>query len=241
MTESFFEEVPNLPKDDPQSSERTGILHQSADPDEPFLNSLSVVQKIVLRKSASSWHSDAADLIQGIALRLLNWRKKNKDRSQDMSPEEWKSFAARTAYNEINRHHSNQNLLAEVPLEEALDYAASESLEGQSNAEESSLTLAAWQEICSMTLRQRRSLLLHSQKLYVYLLASGVTNEEIAAILEISLECWTQMKTHISLSDAKIAELIQKEDQRKRIGTSSKSIKKARVEARGKLRRVTDK
>lgn len=239
MTESFFEELPNLTDDERKGSSSPGNLPSAADADKPLLDSLSVAEKIIGRKFSSSWF--AADLLQGIALRLLNWRSKNKVKSEDMSPQEWKSFAARTAFNEINRHHKKQKSLAEVPLEESSNYARIESPEGRSKAEESSLTLAGWQEICSMTLRQRRSLLFHSQKLVVYLIRNEISQEDIAASLEISLGCWMEVQKRITLSDANIAELIQIEDRRNGIEVSSRSIKKARVEARRKLRRVTDK
>ena len=103
------------------------------------------------------------------------------------------------------------------------------------------MTLAGWQEICTMSLRQRRALLFHSQKLYVHLLKSGVSNEEIAASLEISVDCWMKAKMRIPMSDIKIAELIQTEDRRKCSESKSRSIKKARFEARVKMRKVTDK
>lgn len=239
MTESFFEELPNLTDDEREGASSPGNLPPAADPDKPLLDSLTVAEKIIGRKFSTSWF--AADLLQGIALRLLNWRKKNKVKSQDMSPQEWKSFAARTAFNEIKRHHKKQKSLAEVPLDESSDYTRIESPEGQSKAEESSLTLAGWQEICTMSLRQRRSLLFHSQKLVVYLTRNGISQEEIAASVEISLGCWMEVQKRITLSDADIAELIQTEDRRNGIELSSGSIKKARVEARRKIRRVTDK
>jgi RNA polymerase sigma factor (sigma-70 family) len=241
MTESFFEELPNLTEDETQSPELADNLSSQADHDDSLLTSLTLVQKIVRRRAASSWQSEAADLMQRVLLRLLTWRRKYTEKSQEMSPDEWQSFTARTAFNEINRYHKKQKSLAEVPIDESSDYARIESPEGNSKAEESSLALAGWQEICTMSLRQRRALLFHSQKLYVHLLKSGVSNEEIAAILEISVDCWMKAKMRIPMSDIKIAELIQTEDQRKCTESKSRSIKKARFEARIKLRKVTDK
>ena len=89
MTESFFEELPNLTEDETQSPESADNLFCQADQDDSLLTSLTLVQKIVRRKAASSWQSEAADLMQGVLLRLLTWRRKYKEKSQEMSLEEW--------------------------------------------------------------------------------------------------------------------------------------------------------
>src|SRR5215204_102962 len=122
MIDSYFDESPPVAGDEPNNSKSARDQNPEVVSDDSWLDSLAVVKKIVRRKSASFWQSEAADLVQGIALRLLNWRRKNKDKSRDMSPEEWQKFAARTAYNEIIRHHANQTSSARVPLDEASDY-----------------------------------------------------------------------------------------------------------------------
>jgi DNA-directed RNA polymerase specialized sigma24 family protein len=241
MIESYFDESPPVADDEPNNSKSARDQHVKPDSDDSWLDALGEVKKIVRRKSFSYWHTEAADLVQGIALRLFKWRSNNKDKSQDMSPEEWQKFAARTALNEINRRLSDRNSALKVSFDETSDFAADNSPEGQSITELSSLALVAWQEICKLTLRQRRALLLHSQKLYVYLLASGISNDEIAAALEISIEDWLETQKRIPLSDSQIADLIIGTGSGKKFGSSSKSVKKARTEARGKLRRVTDK
>lgn len=242
MIDSYFDESPPLADDEPNESNSARVSRGETKDDDAWLDALAEVKRIVRRKSFSSWQQDAADLVQGIALRLFKWRRKNEDKSSDMSPEEWQKFAARTALNEINRRHASQKSALEVPFDEASDYAArAASLEGDSIAEEASLARGAWQEICSLTLRQRRALLFHSQKLYVYLLASGVSNKEIASCLEISLENWLKTQKRMPLSDSEIAELINVKGTGSKFGSTAKSVKKARTEARGKLRRITDK
>jgi DNA-directed RNA polymerase specialized sigma24 family protein len=89
-----------------------------------------VVQKIVRRKIAFSDGSESSDMVQGIALRLWKWRDKFREKSEEMSPEEWQSFAARTAYNEINRYFSSKNKKL-VSLDEASEVAVSDSIAGE--------------------------------------------------------------------------------------------------------------
>jgi DNA-directed RNA polymerase specialized sigma24 family protein len=241
MIESYFDESPPVAGEEPNNSKSAQDQHLEADPDDSWLDALREVKRIARRKSFSSWHREAADLVQEVALRLFKWRRNHKDKSRDMSPEEWRKFAAGAARNEIRRRHANRNLALEVPFDETAEFAAALSPEGQSAAERASLARAAWQEICTMTLRQRRALLFFSQKLHVLLLDSGIGDEEIAAALEISLEKWIETQKRISLSDSQIADLINEISSGKTFGTSTRSVKKARAEARIKLRRVTDK
>ena len=241
MIESLFDESPPVHEDEPDRS-KPAEGQPEADSDDSWLNVLGEVKRIVRRTSFSLWQREAADLVQEVALRLFKWRKNHKDKSRAMSNEEWQKFASKTAINEINRRQTKQNSKLEVPFDEAAEnYTAAASPEGQSVAERASLARAAWQEICTMTVRQRRAMLFFSQKLYVYLIESGVSDREIAAALEISLEKWIETRKLTSLSDSQIADLINETKSGRTFGTSSGSVKKARTEARDKLRRVTDK
>ena len=74
----------------------------------------ALVKKIVRRKSIVGWQSDAADIAGDEALRLPKWRGNNL-RKKKMSPDEWQSFAARTAFNEINRQ-TRTNYQSKTPL-----------------------------------------------------------------------------------------------------------------------------
>ena len=132
MIGSLFENLQPIPKNGDKNSELTEDLSYDADSDDYLLTALPVVQKIVCRKTVFSWQSEASDLVQGIALRLLNWRNRNQEKSEKMSPDEWQSFAAKTAYNEINRHYSDNSKIKVVPLDSAQE-CAEEIVEGQSS------------------------------------------------------------------------------------------------------------
>lgn len=235
MIESLFKELLPLPKNDDGTREGCPGLPALNDSENSFLAALSVVQKIVRRKIAFSDQSESSDMVQSIALRLWKWRDKFREKSEDMSPEEWQSFAARTAYNEINRHFSAK-FTELVPLDEAFEIIESKFATGELNVEIESLVQFVWQNICQITLRRRRALLLHSQELIVYLLQSGINDKELAATLSFSDEEWLKVKIELPLSDALIAEF---SDGKSRSSESNiRSIKKARHEARTKLRKV---
>lgn len=241
MFKSLFEEIPALFNEEKGKPEKSAESSASDDSEKAFLSALPVVQKIVRRKIYFSTPSDASDLVQSIALRLWKWRKNYREKSAEMSPEEWQSLAARTTYNEINRFFSGNNKLSNVPLEEASAIASPEIIEGQTEAEFSSLAGLVWQEICRLTLRQRRALLLSSWELIYYLLKSGVDDDEITAVLEFTPEVWEVVKAELPLPDARLAEIIQKTDKIRNPVLMTKSIKKARHEARNKLQRSGNK
>jgi DNA-directed RNA polymerase specialized sigma24 family protein len=203
-----------------------------------FLTTLSIVHKIVGRRNLLSLQSDASDVVQTIALRLWKWREKYSEKSAEMSPDEWKSFTARTAYNEINRHFSTKTL-SQVSLETATNVIGQESAEGQTDTEVFSLIKLVWQEICRLTVRQRRALLLHSQELIIYLLLAGISDEDLARVLSFTMDEWTEIKTRLPLSDEQIADASATKEKQENNGLKTKSFKKARHEARLKLRRLT--
>ena len=212
--------------------------------EESFLAALSVVRKIVRRRSVSFQPAaDAADLEQGIIVRLLDWRAKHLEKSEKMSEGEWKSFAARAAYNEINRLFTEGIEVETIPLEEIHEAAAQKSVEGYASAEVYSLVNGFWQEICNLSLRQRRALLFHSQELIINFLESGIGDRELAEVLEVTEDEWSDVKDRLPLSDIQIADLTRCESRDKggNIKSSTKSIKKARYEARGRLQKLTKK
>lgn len=237
MIGSLFKELPTIPETETEVSSISEDLSYLTDSDDSLVASLPLVQKIVRRKVVLSWASEASDLVQGVALRLLKWRNKYQDKSEEMSPDEWQSFAARTAYNEINSHFQS-NSATIVPLDEALEVASPEIVEGESETEVNSLARLVWQEICGLSLRQRRALLLGNQKIIINFLKTGITDEELAEILSLSIEEWATVKGKLPLKNIQIAALIQREGSKKNIESISKSVKKARHEARVKVRRV---
>lgn len=241
MIESLFEELSSRQKN--KSGERDEF---SESPDQKhsenaFLAALPVVQKIVRSKTLFSLHSDTSDLVQSIALRLWKWREKYSEKSADMSSDDWRSLAARTAFNEVNRHFSNKTLASNVPLEDASAVAASEFIDGNTEVEFYSLAHEVWQEICRLSLRQRRALLLSSQELIYYLLKSGVSDDEMKEILEITSVVWDNIVSELPLRDARIAEVLQKMGNTKNPELLRMSIKKARHEARYKLQELMKK
>ena len=238
MIGTLFKDLPPISNEETEISASEDLSFPS-DAEDLLLASLPVVQKIVRRKSLLCWQSEASDLVQKIALRLLKWRDRHRENSDEMSPDEWQSFAAQTAYNEINRHFSNNPVSFEVPLAAASDVAAQNFVEGQSEAEFYSLARLVWQEICNLSLRQRLALLLNGQELVNYLLVAGITDEKLADVLELTMEEWVNVKEKLPLSDLGIAGLFQAKGNRKSIEKAAKSIKKARHEARAKLRRLT--
>jgi DNA-directed RNA polymerase specialized sigma24 family protein len=251
MIGSFYKDLLPIQSDEIESSERAGEVPYPADSEDSLLASLPVVQKIVRRKSFIGWQADAADIVQAVALRLIKWRGRNHEKSEEMSPEDWHSFAARTAYNEINRQNSSKLSARDVPLEDVPEDMILQSFEGQTRAEFRSLVRGVWQGVCSLTLRQRRSLLLHNQKLLIKLMFGGITDEEIARSLEMPLGVWLELEKRLPLCNREIAEFILKQDSGSGSGNGSskgnnlesliRSIIKARYEARAKVRRVTDK
>jgi len=170
--------------------------------------------------------TNASDLVQEIALRLWRWTTNHHEKSERMSDDEWRAFAARTAYNELSRSLSRERKpIANIDPD---DVSAIETtpVEGQTEIEVVSLIRLVWQEICLLSLRQRRSLLLHSQELTIYFLQIGITEKELAETLDMTESDWNDICGRLPLTDAEIAERTE--------GTAG-SIKKARYEARVKL------
>ena len=240
MVGSLFKELSPISNDETEVSELTEDLSFVADSDDTLLATIPVVQKIVRRKTVSVWQSEASDLVQGVVLRLLKWRNKYREKSEEMSPDEWQSFAAKTTYNEINRHFTN-NPLVDVSLDSVQEATAEESLEGESETEVCSLALEVWQEICSLSLRQRQALIFGSQELVVYLLKAGITDAKLAENLNLTIEEWAEVKDRLPLKDFQIGELLRTLGNPKSVQELAKSMKKARHEARAKLRRAVEK
>lgn len=229
----------NDENDSPDLAEKTSHRKKS---ENLLLAALSVARKIVRSKLVPFEGTDdaAADLEQGIALRLWKWRETHGEESERMSPAEWNAFAARTAHNEVNRHFSGKTNARSVPLEaaeSAVEFL--ETLEGKSKAEIESLARFVWQDICQMSLRQRRALLLRSHRLVIYLLQGGISDEELARVLEFTEEVWIEFE--LPMSDIQIARLAEAADKTRSLESITKSIKKARHEARARLRKLTRK
>lgn len=246
MIESFLDvwrRFSSSSEDRPPNSQESSLQKKS---EESFLAALPVVRKIVRRRCLTApvgSATDASDLEQGIVLRLLDWRRKHHEKSEQMTEDEWKSFAARAAYNEINRLFTEGTDVETIPLENIHEAADQTPIEGSASVEIYSLVQRFWQEICSLSLRQRRALLLHSQELIIHFLESGIEGGELAHVLEITEDEWSRILDRLPLSDIQIADLSRagSNGDGKNIESIAKSIKKARFEARGRLQKLTEK
>ena len=242
MIERFFDELRHSPSadcgsDPPDGSEK---LHNEPKREESFLAAVPTIRQIVWRKLFSNNRDDAPDLLQKVVLQLLTWRKNNPNKIEEMSAEEWQSFASKAAHRAVNRRlSSNENL--NVPLDEAGEIASSDAVVGNTQAELASLLSMFWQGICQLSLRQRRALLLGSDTLIVLLRFSGISNQNLSEILEISESELSEIIPRLSLKDAQIAHLIAAGDgdsKNRDINSLTKSIKKARHEARARLQKL---
>ena len=245
MIERFFDEwrqsAADKATEPPEPKEKRNP--QTKADDESFLAALPAIRKIVWRKLFSARQDDTPDLVQKIILQLLTWRKNNPNKIEEMSADEWQSFAAKAAHRAVNRSFKGDGNLLE-PLDEASEIASSDLIAGNTQAESASLGSVFWQGICRLSLRQRRALLLGSETLLVILRLNGIGNEHLSEILELNEEELSDIINRLPLKDAQIAHLIAARDgetKNRNINSLTKSIKKARHEARAKLQKLISK
>lgn len=192
---------------------------------------LPTINRLVTRHFNSL--EEGSDLAQTIIVKLLAWHDKYPEKSGPMGTDDWEAFAARVSINEINRYHL-KNAPHHIPIEEANELWTSGD-EIHAKSELSSSVNYLWQQICELSLRQRRAFLLHSYDFVVYLDQSGITDEQLAESLDFSIDHWLEIKHKIPLKDmAKIIYFSASNNERDQKALIA-SIKKARVEARNKL------
>lgn len=226
MIDSLLEELSQQGAIEDEQPASTSDSSGAPPSESPFLAAIPIVQRIVGRRRSHMNSANAPDLVQEIALRLWRWATNHRKKSEGMSDEEWRAFAARTAYNEVSRSFSRERTpIANIDPDDVAAIEAS-SIEGQTEIEVFSLIRLVWQGICQLSLRQRRALLLHSQELIIYFLRTGITEKQLAEILDFSEKDWKAVCDRLPLTDLEIAERTE--------GTAG-SIKKARYEARVKL------
>lgn len=208
-----------------------------------YLAALSVVRKILRRRKITTAvpPTYTNDLFQIIALNLWNWRAKYAKESGEMENADWERFAARSAFNEVNRQLLRHKKFES--LEVGAQIACEPQIIGNSDAELKSLGLIFWQEICTLTVRHRRALLLHSDELIINLVQSGIADEKsFVRMLELDFETWLDICQRLPLTDFEIADLPMPNNcqtgARRRTADAAKSIKKARYEARVKLKKL---
>ena len=221
--------------EEPENSE----VQECRDGDEDSLvETMEVVRKIVSRKTSMFWYGEVSDIVQAVSLRLIKWRDKYREKSNEMTPEEWESFAARTAYNEMNREYRKSSQVTLVNLEFVCETADDKSIEGQTRTEVISVAMNLWQQICKMPQKQRQSLLLGSRLTISYFMMSGVKDVELADKLDLSLETWNHIRHKLPLTYDEIAKLIEGEKAcEARISKTRNYLRKARHAARKKLRK----
>jgi DNA-directed RNA polymerase specialized sigma24 family protein len=231
MNDSLLEELPSRGVAEEERTSSASDAPGSHSSENSFLAALPIVHRIVEGRRSRLDPTNISDLVQEVALRLWRWRSNHKEKSGKMTGEEWNSFAARTAFNEVNRHYSSEKNAVIVPLE-MISEIEEPNVEGQTEIELFSLIHQVWQGICTMSLRQRRALLLHSQELIIYFLQSGITETDLAEALQFNEDRWCEIRDQLPLTDAQIAR--ETEGRSIRPATAG-SVKKARYEARGKL------
>ena len=208
------------------------------DPDREgfFSESLSLIRKVIAgRRTVRS--DDVPDLSQDIALRLWKWYSKFEEKSSQMEEDQWKSFTARTAHNEVNRNLSNRSKHPEVPLDEI----QAGNVSTDAAAEGTILVEIVWQGICKLSLYQRQALLFNSIDLVLYLLQLGVEERELLEALALTSETWEAVAERMPLSDTEIAEMASLNEGRTQLVVSPGAVKKARCDARKRLKELMNK
>lgn len=237
MIDSLLEELPQRgPHEDGQEASAADTPPAESS-ENSFLAALPIVRRIVGRRRSPVDQTSQLDVIQEVALRLWRWRKKYQEKSETMSGDEWRAFAARTAYNEVNRHFSAGKNAPSVPLETVSDIEGA-SVEGQTEIEVFSLIRQVWQAICKLTLHQRRALLLNSADLLIYFLQCGVEEKSIFVALGLSKEEWKEIVPRLPLTDGEIAMIAIPGKRASNPAQAARAVKKARFDARTKLKRL---
>ena len=244
MVEQYFDDLRRGLPDVDQTSEppdRSKNLKAEPKADESFLAAVPTIRQIVWRKLFSTRRGgDAPDVIQKIVLQLLTWRKNNPNKIEEMTAEEWRSFASTAAYHAVNRRSPGDHSLTE-PLDEAFEISGGDLVVGNTQAEVASLLFVFWQGICGLSLRQRRALLFGSELLLVLLRFHGISNQNLSEILEVSESELPEIINRLPLPDVQIAHLIAARSgdaKNRNINSLVKSIKKARHEARARLQKL---
>lgn len=246
MIERFFDELRRIgltaeEATEPSEPNKNQRSQDEAD-DESFLAVVPTIRNIVWRRLFSSKRDDAPDIVQKVILQLLTWRKKNPDKIEEMTAEEWQLFAFKAAHHAAKKRLTESESLIE-PLDDENVIADPNNITGNTPAEVASLALPFWQGICELSLRQRRALLLGSESLIVILRLSGVSSREITDVLEVGEGELPGIITRLPLKDVQIARLIATAGEggsakKLNIGSLTKSIKKARHEARARLKKL---
>lgn len=232
MADPIISQLQASPGDPP-----TTVVRRTSISEGFVAESLNLIRKVIAGRRSIA-RDDVSDIAQDVALRLWKWRTKFEDKSSHMADVDWKSFTARTAHNEVNRNLSNRNRQIEVSLD---DFDARDDTVGASSAETFLLVETVWQGICKLSRYQRQALLFSSVDLVLYLLQFGVDEDALLRELELSRTAWESIAARMPLADAEIAEIANLGSERKRTKTTANAVKKARFDARKRLKELMNK
>ena len=229
MANPILSKLQTSPGDPPNNGTRDAFDREGL-----LAESLKLIRKVISGRRSIS-NDDVPDIVQEVALRLWKWRTKFEGKSSEMETDEWRSFTARTAHNEVNRTLSNRNSHIDVPIDEVEQLETSQT---GSSAETLQLVESAWQGICRLSLYQRQALLLSSIDLIVYLLQYGVKEDELLKELAVSREEWEAIALRMPLSDVEIAAIANPVSGKRQNVTKASAVKKARFDARRRLKEL---
>lgn len=231
MKRSFLQKLQPYPGDAPSPDGEIRPEHSS---EGLIREALNLIKLITTGRRSSLPDADVADVAQDTALRLWKWHKKFRQKSSEMSPEEWSSFTARSTYNEISRYKTKLSKNNEIPLENVPEFADL-SHDVTSELEMKILVQKVWQGICNLSLYQRQALLLHSAEILIYLMQFGVSEERIASALSFGIDEWRALSEQMPLTDIEIVQLVDCNENHLNMQASVRNIKKARYDARKRL------
>lgn len=231
MADPILSKLQTAPGDPPATGVRNIQIREGF-----FTESLNLIRKVIKGRGSVA-RDDIPDIAQDVALRLWKWRSKFEDKSSHMPDVDWRSFTARAAHNEVNRNLSKRNKQIEVPLDE---FDPGHNSVGAS-AETLLLVETVWQGICRLSLYQRQALLFSSVDLVLYLLQFGVEEDALLRQLGLSETAWESIATRMPLTDAEIAEVANPILGRKKKERSANAVKKARFDARKRLKELMNK
>ncbi|MFZ1701020.1 MAG: hypothetical protein WAU71_09370 [Pyrinomonadaceae bacterium] len=234
MNRSFLQKLQPAPGEPPSPDVQGAPDSRS---ESLVLKALNLTKLIVNRRRVGLPESDLPDVTQDTALRLWKWLRKFREKSDGMSSEEWGSFTARSAFNEINRYRTALIRKNEVPLED-LPEVEDLTTSVESELEMTILVREVWQGICSLSLYQRRVLLFHSAELLIYLMQFGIGEQRISKALSFEVEEWRILSAQLPLTDIEIANLIKGKGSFANESAAVRNIKKARYDARKKLEKL---
>ena len=229
MANPIVSKLQTSPGDPPTSGPGDAL-----DCDGLLTQSLKLIRKVIAgRKSVLG--DDVPDVSQEIVLRLWRWRTKFAGKSSQMSENEWSAFTARAAHNEVNRNLSNRIRHAEISIDEV---EVGEGSQTSPSDETFQLVEIAWQGICRLSLHQRQALLFSSVDLVLQLFQFGIEEDELLRTLGLSSESWKTIAARMPLNDSDIAEIANTNSGRRQKRTTAGAIKKARFDARKRLKEL---